>query len=281
MLPEEEQVIEELEDEEVSEEEELEEELEDVDAPADGDESVEESADESPDESLPDPEDFIRELGRDVLAERSQRESAAERAEREAAEKKAYEEQFKLKADDFSAEIGAIELPDEIDVNGEKVNLKQIEENAPGAVALTKALAVAISKKLIAHELAGVKEGLQREAFFGELTAYHPDARLISNEPDFQEFEKSAPEEIRALLYDSDVRNVAVALDYYKMQKEKAAKSAEPKAEPKKRKKKRGMYKTSPKETAVKKRGGAYSADDDSPEALDYWWEQANAEKEA
>jgi hypothetical protein len=263
-------------DEDVDEEEEETEEEGNEEAP---EEEAESASDDGPSLS-----DLAQNIGRDLLSQKSEvvDHEAEARARQEADER--YRSQFKLSVDDFDTELGAIELPEgDIEINGEKVNFKDIEKQAPGAVALTKALAVAISKKMLSQEIGSVRAELDSERFFNELSVFHPDARMIRDDDRFKEWQKTIPDETRALLNSNDILHVSLALDLFKeglsqpdgKKSEKKKMSPSVKEKVKKVKKSKKLLKGSPKgKTKSKKRSGAYQPTDDSPEALEAFWDE-------
>ena len=235
-------------------------------------------------EGTPTITEFAMEVGKDLIATKQQAgPTKAEIAEYKAAALNDYKSRFAISEDDFSIELDSIKLPDaEIMVDGKKVNLSQFEKEYPEATTASKAIAVAIAKKIVDTQVLDLRNQMKTEVFFNNLSIYYPDARLLVKDKNFQSWRESAPEEIQALLNDPDPLKVSLALDYYKEQSqadkniEKSKKKKVVKKSKPVKKKSKASYKGNLKGSKKPKRtkGSTYDPTDGSDEALASFWDE-------
>ena len=260
---------------------------EELDAWLEANSDEEEDEEEEETTSLSDTslKDLTETLGAELIAENKEEQKPvdAEKAQQEA--RKAYLNGLKFDSvEDLSDEMLAIQLPDStIKVGEEDVNLAEFEKEYPKAVAVTKALALHTANKIVGDKVQRLDAMIAREEFFNELSYYHPDIRRISRSSEFAEWKNQASPQVIAMLKDSDIDNVALAVNLFKQQtapeeskpqpKKKKASTAQKKKAVKFAKKKNLLSgNVTGKKKSSKKTG--YDKYDQSEAAADSWFDE-------
>ncbi len=237
------------------------------------DERQEDAAGESDEGKEPEEEKEVEDE-KEAPKEKTAAERAAERAERfkEEKEEKEYlpeRETPKEKENDRESSLTKEqikdllsivpddELPGEIVIGNETVDLKALKEAYPDDFNSIKVLSGIIAKKIVRgalengefvkasdveKQMRGVNNALATYAFWDEVREVHPDAKKIAKTPDFIEWVGRQSKHIQGLYSSADPEDAISLLDFYKEDMAKKTAEEHDKRKREEKKKKDGLH---------------------------------------
>ena len=238
---------------------------EDSDESEEDDESDEDSEDEEDEDTDSSEEDnsvasVASRIGKKILEDRQSSEDPKADEKIKAEARTNYLTSLGVSSEDLTSitdEVGAINFPEgEIEIDGQKMDLNSFSKEYPQAVAISKLLAVHVSKKMVDTQVAKLQKSIDKEEFFNELSYFHSDVRQLSRTPAFKSWVAGSTPEIQAMVRDSVIENVALAINLYKEETGETPEKKEVKVKKKVEKKKVNKKKLEKKKKLLSKNVG-------------------------